>query len=101
MPTVELSDRAKAAIRGALVQKGPHRGRLLRQCPRSGTDAEAAWQALEASANPYKVSVGRLLFMAADSRELFLEIDRYLSATRTDVRGLDSDRSALEALGAW
>lgn len=96
-----LSDRARAAIRGAISSQGPAKGRLLRRCPRSGSDAAAAWQALVATANPYKLSVGQLLFMPTDQRELFLEIDHFVTERRIDIRHLDRDRSALEQLGAW
>lgn len=90
-----------AAFRAALVSRGPRKGILLANCPRGDTDAAAAWQAIMLRSNPFKVGIGTVLFMSERQREIFNFIGETVDSHRLDVRGLDRDRRALEALGAW
>jgi hypothetical protein len=92
-------ERVNAAVRGALVSRGPSKGMLKSSPPRHGTDAYAAWQALVLCANPYKVSIGGLMMMGNDQREVYEVVLAW--AESRDVRGLDRDRVALEQMGAW
>ena len=89
----------QSAMRGALVSKGKNKGQLKAQCPPIGTPEAAAWQAIVAKANPYKLGIGHLLFMSAEHREIFNAIEALIESV--DVRSLDRDRLALEVLGAW
>ena len=87
------------AMQNALVSRGKNRGQLKAQCPPMGTPEAAAWQALVAKANPYKLGIGHLLFMSAEHREIFDAVEMLIK--NLDVRRLDRDRMALEVLGAW
>lgn len=105
MENTKLSAAARDAIRGALVSRGANKGRLKAQCPRMGTPAAAAWQALTANANPYKMGIGHMLFLGPESRALFDEINAWCESLphkrRALVAMLDRDRAALESMGAW
>ena len=98
-------ERMAAAVRASCASRGKHKGRLLSTCPSRwrapGPDAEAAWLALMVDANPYKASVGRILMLNPEQRALFDATRTFLEDRRIDVRGLDRDRVALEAWGAW
>jgi len=87
------------AMQNALVSRGKNRGQLKAQCPPMGTPEAAAWQALVAKANPYKLGIGHLLFMSPEHREIFDAVEALIK--NLDVRRLDRDRMALEVLGAW
>ena len=87
------------AMQNALVSRGKNRGQLKAQCPPMGTPEAAAWQAIVAKANPYKLGIGHLLFMSAEHREIFDAVEMLIK--NLDVRRLDRDRIALEVLGAW
>lgn len=93
-------ERIRNAIRAALVSRGPNKGMLKAQAPRYGTDGYAAWQALELVANPWKVSIGGLMMLSPDQRELYQAIvDR--ADNTPGAFSLDRDRVALESMGAW
>lgn len=87
------------AMQNALVSRGKNRGQLKAQCPPMGTPEAAAWQAIVAKANPYKLGIGHLLFMSAEHREIFDAVEALIK--NLDVRRLDRDRMALEVWGAW
>jgi len=87
------------AMQNALVSRGKNRGQLKAQCPPIGTPEAAAWQAIVAKANPYKLGIGHLLFMSAEHREIFDAVEALIK--NLDVCRLDRDRMALEVLGAW
>jgi len=87
------------AMQNALVSRGKNRGQLKAQCPPMDTPEAAAWQALVAKANPYKLGIGHLLFMSPEHREIFDAVEALIK--NLDVRRLDRDRMALEVLGAW
>ena len=90
------------AIKAATCQMGPNKGRLLKKSPGySNPDAAAAWQALTLEANPYKVSIGAVMMMAPEQREIFEAVRRIVTENHIDVRALDRDRVALESLGVW
>ena len=94
----------EAAVRGAFATRGKHKGQLLARCPKSNTDAAAAWQALQSAANPYKVGIATVLFFSERQRLIFdavgLVIDS-LHRQGVSIAVLDRDRAALDALGAW
>ena len=87
------------AMQNALVSRGKNRGQLKAQCPPIGTPEAAAWQAIVAKANPYKLGIGHLLFMSAEHREIFDAVEALIK--NLDVCRLDRDRMALEVFGAW
>ena len=105
MENTKLSAAARDAIRGALVSRGVNKGRLKAQCPRMGTPAAAAWQALIANSNPYKMGLGHIMFFGPESRALFNEVNAWCEGLshkrRALVAMLDRDRAALESMGAW
>ena len=87
------------AIAAACVSRGKRKGCLLASCPPATSNAAIAWQALMMKANPYKVSLGQLLFMTDEQRAMYDAIANAIA--NVDVRGMDKDRIALEGLGAW
>ena len=90
------------AIKAATCQSGPNKGRLLKRSPGyANPDAAAAWQALTLEANPYKVSIGAVMMMSGEQRQIFDEVRRIVTENHIDVRALDRDRVALESLGVW
>jgi len=99
MESVELRDICIAAIDAAKASRGKNKGLLKATCPPMGTDAAAAWQALMGHANPYKMSIGQIMFFTDRQRAIYRAIDDALAGH--DLRGLDRDRVALESLGAW
>ena len=96
-----LRERAAKALQGAIVTRGKRKGMLLAKCPPVGTDAAAAWQAVMKFANPFKCGFGHLLFMPEEQRHIRDYIVNDIKSNGRDVRGLDRDRKALEALGVW
>jgi hypothetical protein len=97
-----LSTLARNALAQAYATKGPHRGRLLARCPRSGTPGAAAWQGAMLACNPHKVSIGALLFMVAEHRAIADEVTRHFEALPHEYRIMaQRDREALERLGVW
>ena len=99
MQSNEMKDICIEAINAALVSRGKNKGQLLANCPRSDTDAAAAWQAMISHSNPYKLGIGTILFFNDRQRAIFDNIEKALAGV--DVRTLDRDRVALENLGAW
>lgn len=99
MESSELRDVCIAAIDAAKVTRGKKKGMLKATCPPMGTDGAAAWQALIGYANPYKISAVQIMLFTERQRAIYRAIDDSLKGH--DLRGLDRDRVALEALGAW
>jgi hypothetical protein len=91
----------KAAIQGAIARSGKNAGKLKATCPRSDTDAAAAWQAIQMEANPFKVSMAMCLFFSTRQTKIFNAVLETIRDRNIDVRGLDRDRVALENLGVW
>ena len=87
------------SIAAACISRGKRKGALKASCPPTGSNAAAAWQALMIKANPYKVSLGQILFMGDDQRAIYDAITAAIADV--DVRGMYKDRVALEELGAW
>lgn len=82
-----------ALAEAVLATKGKNAGRLLARCPQ-GDFESALWLAVQP--NPFKVGIGRVLFLRGAARELFDRVSRL----RWPV-WLDSDASALVNLGVW
>jgi hypothetical protein len=97
-----LSTVAKEALTLAYATKGKNRGQLLAKCPRSETLAAAAWQGAMLSCNPYKASIGAMLFMSEAQRAVRDEVLAHFDALPREYRIMaQRDREALEALGVW
>lgn len=100
--TYPLSDTARAALAGAYATRGKHRGQLLAKCPPSHTLAAAAWQGAMLAVNPFKASIGALIFMSAEQKAVRDEITAHFDRLPREYRILaQRDRAALEALGVW
>jgi len=97
-----LSSEARQAIDATLATKGPYKGRIARKAPRATTLAYAARQALLMRINPFKVSIGGIMFMDEQQKLIYAEITKWLT-TQPDreLNALDKDRSELETLGVW
>ncbi len=97
-----LSDKAREALTLAYASKGRNRGQLLARCPRSNTLAAAAWQGTMLVCNPYQASIGAMLFMNQEQREVRDEVMQHFEALPRAYRIMaQRDREALEALGVW
>lgn len=93
---------AKDALLAALATRGARKGFLLSKAPPSHTMANVAWQAAQLSCNPFKVSIGALIFFTPEQRKLQNEITEALDALPKGRRlALDKDRLQLERLGVW
>ena len=99
MTSEEMKNICIEAINAALVSRGANKGQLKAQCPRSDTDAAAAWQAMTGHANPYKMGIGVILLFNDRQKAIFDNIDKSLIGV--DILKLDRDRLALEKLGVW
>jgi len=97
-----LSIAAKAALAGAYATRGRHRGQLLARCPGSHTMAAAAWQGAMLACNPYKASIGAVLFMTPEQKAVLHEVLSHFETLPREYRILaERDREALERLGVW
>jgi len=103
-PDSGLSQSARDAMLACVAKRGKGKGDLLRTCPPGyGPDA-AAWQCLMLYANPYKASIGRVLFMRDEARAIHREIDEWIIAhpgVAGQILNCDRDRRNLTKLGAW
>jgi hypothetical protein len=99
MDSKELKNICIAAIDGALVSRGKHKGSLKASRPASNSDAAAAWEALIMEANPYKAGIWFQVMMTARKEALFREVSKAIKGL--DLRSIDRDRNILEQLGAW
>src|SRR6185436_5725649 len=100
--TMSLAAAGREALKLAYASKGKNRGQLLAKCPKSNTLAAAAWQGAMMVCNPYQVSIGAILFMTAEQRELFEQVKNHFEALPREYQILaQRDREALERLGVW
>lgn len=98
-----ISEQAGRALQGACYKNGPHKGRLLKTAPREKM-ARAAWYGAQSVCNPYKLSIGAIMFMADEERAIYREVESIFDAMQAAgwrPEGLDRDRYVLETLGAW
>jgi len=97
-----LSPISKEALAEAYATRGKHRGQLLAKCPRSTTYAAAAWQGAMMVCNPHLVSIGAILFMTKEQRDVFDEVKNHFDALPREYQIMaQRDREALESLGIW
>lgn len=97
----QLSPEDETALKAAIGKKGKYAGYLLAKCP-SGDAAAAAWQGAVMACNPYKVSIGKVLFMSEDNRKLMERITVALDRVpKAELINLDYDRQSLTELGVW
>jgi hypothetical protein len=75
-----LPDTARNALAQAYATRGKHRGQLLARCPRSDTLAAAAWQAAMLVCNPYRASIGAMLFMSPEQKAVREEVLAHFEA---------------------
>ena len=95
----EVSGVDVTIIRRVICSKGKNIGRLLGTCPpvfgpKADKVAAAVWLGLQP--NPFKVSVGKVLFLDKENQELALRLGKIKWPS-----WLDSDRAALESFGVW
>jgi hypothetical protein len=100
--TTTLSDTARNALAQCYATRGKHRGQLLARCPRSNTLAAAAWQGAMLVCNPYRASIGALLFMTPEQRAVRDEVlAHFESLPKAYLVMAERNREALESLGVW
>jgi hypothetical protein len=98
----KLSETSRAALAAAYATRGKHRGQLLARCPPSSTLAAAAWQGAMLVVNPYRASIGALLFMTSEQRAIRDEIIAHFERLPKDhLIMAERNREALELLGVW
>jgi len=97
-----LSETTKTAIGKAFATRGKAKGKLLARCPASHTLEAAAWQGAMLCVNPYKASIGSIMFFSEEQRVVYNETMSFFeSLPRDRLLVTDRDREALEAWGAW
>lgn len=97
-----LSPTSKAALAAAYATRGKHRGQLLARCPRAGTPAAAAWQGAMLACNPFKASIGAMIFMSAEHKAICSEVLAHFEALPHAYRIMaERNREHLEKLGVW
>lgn len=97
-----ISETAAQAIYDAVAKRGKNKGQLLANCPPSNTLAAAAWQAAMLTCNPYKASIGAILFFTDEQRAVYREVEKIFDLMpRGAIKQLDRDRATLERLGVW
>ena len=80
--------------------RGSRKGFLKKTPPRCGTEEEALHQAIMHEANPYQISVGRVMFMPTEQRKKF-EKWRVAFDGFKGLALLCKDRVSLEILGVY
>jgi hypothetical protein len=55
----------------AIAQSGPRKGQMKKTCPPMGTLAAAYWQGVMMELNPYKVSIGQMIFFTPEQQQMF------------------------------
>jgi hypothetical protein len=83
-----------------IATRGKRKGFLKKTPPRCGTEEEALHQAIMYEANPYQISVGRVMFMPTEQRKKF-EKWRVAFDGFKGLALLCKDRVSLEMLGVY
>ncbi len=97
-----ISDRSGVSseiIARVICSKGKNAGRLLATCPpvfgpKADPAGAAVWLGLQP--NPWKVSVGKILFLPKEQQEVCVQLGKIKWPA-----WLDSDKAALVAFGVW
>ena len=98
-----LSETARAALMRCFATKGKNKGLLLAKAPSSykDPDAYAAWQGAMLACNPFKASIGGMMFLKPEHKAIMQEVIDYMDARPALAKVLDRDRAGLEKLGVW
>jgi len=105
MTKEEIASRFVAAMDNATVSRGKNKGFLKSKCPAMGTDAAIFWQEAMLVVNPYKASIGQMIFRNEDQQHFgrvcasAIEYMKQNPGSRHLIQ--DRDRNALEKMGAW
>lgn len=94
-----MKDKLEIGLQEAIVSVGPSKGMLKKKCPPMNTYGSAVWNGIQSYSNPYKVGIGHILFMDADTRELY-EYVREIGKS-VNLRNFDRDANALRELGIF
>ena len=94
-----MYDKMKIGVNEAFAQIGPRKGMLKKKCPPMNTYGSAVWNGIQSYSNPYKVGIGHILFMDADTRELY-EYVRELGRS-VNLRNFDQDANVLREIGIF
>lgn len=86
----------------SLATKGKAKGFLKRSAPPSASLERAAWEAATISANPFKTSVGTIMFFTDEQKAIYENLSQaFDKLPRSVAARFDYDRAALETLGVW
>jgi hypothetical protein len=94
-----MKDKLEIGLQEALVSVGPNKGLLKKKCPPMNTYGSAVWNAIQSYSNPYKVGFGHLVFMDAETRELYQYVREM--GRSVNLRNFDRDANALRELGIF
>ena len=94
-----MKEKLEIGLQEALVSVGPSKGMLKKKCPPMNTYGSAVWNGIQSYSNPYKVGIGQILFMDADTRELY-EYVREIGKS-VNLRNFDRDANSLRELGIF
>ena len=103
---MNVSPASIEALQDAMCKRGPRKGLLLASAPKSDTLAFAAWQAAVLEVNPFKASVGAVLFMTDEQMLVYRDVQTMWAALSPQKQavlryGLDKDARALHDLGVF
>lgn len=94
-----MKDKLEIGLQEAIVSVGPSKGMLKKKCPPMNTYGSAVWNGIQSYSNPYKVGIGHILFMDADTRELYDYVREV--GKSVDLRHFDRDANALREIGIF
>jgi len=88
-----------AIVARVICSKGKNKGRLISTCPpvfgpKADKQAAAVWLGIQP--NPFKVSVGKVLFLDKENQELCCRLGKIKWPA-----WLDADKASLVGLGVW
>ena len=94
-----MKDKLEIGLQEALVSVGPNKGLLKKKCPPMNTYGSAVWNAIQMYSNPHKVGYGHLVFMDAETRELYQYVREM--GKSVNLRNFDQDANALREIGIF
>ena len=82
MNSKQLSEICIAALEDASVSRGARQGMLKKTCPKSGTDAAAAWQAMTLQSDPCKAGVLTIAMFSERQMAIFDAVGKAMPGYR-------------------
>ena len=91
-----LTEQDKKHIQGAFGVRGAYKGYLTKNKPNNNKKplSAAAWLAMQP--NGFKISIGAIMFLTDEQKELYSKLDKFKYPA-----WLDKDKETLSNLGVW